>query len=110
MRDPWRLVAFSGEASVPVDCAASSAVIASWISSGDASRVLLNSPESISAGSSEGASSDLGGGGMGALFASPIRRSVIVNCAFVGTPRRIVLKHCQNVFTPMISRYMLPYF
>ena len=38
-----------------------------------------------------GGASERGGGGMGALFASPIRRRVIVNCAFVGTPRRMVL-------------------
>ena len=45
----------------------------------------------MEAGLEEGGWSERGGGGIGALFASPIRRSVIVSWAFVGTPLRIVL-------------------
>jgi hypothetical protein len=35
--------------------------------------------------------SALGGGGRGALFASPMRKRVSESCAFVGMPFRIVL-------------------
>lgn len=38
-----------------------------------------------------GRRSSLGTGGMGALFASPMRRRVSASCAFVGMPFRIVL-------------------
>ena len=41
--------------------------------------------------SSGGCKSSLGGGGMGALFDSPMRRRVSASCAFVGIPLRIVL-------------------
>ena len=43
------------------------------------------------AGWDGGGSSMRGGGGSGALLASPMRRRVIVNWAFVGTPLRRVL-------------------
>lgn len=36
--------------------------------------------------------SELGGGGSGALLASPVRSKVIVSCALVGTPFNIVLE------------------
>lgn len=45
----------------------------------------------MEAGLEDGGWSERGGGGMGALLASPIRRRVIVSWAFVGTPLRIVL-------------------
>ena len=45
----------------------------------------------MEAGLEDGGWSERGGGGIGALFASPIRRRVIVSWAFVGTPLRIVL-------------------
>lgn len=45
----------------------------------------------MEAGLEDGGWSERGGGGMGALFASPIRRSVMVSWALVGTPLRIVL-------------------
>lgn len=46
----------------------------------------------MEAGFEDGGWSERGGGGMGALFASPIRRRVTVSCALVGTPLRIVLR------------------
>ena len=46
----------------------------------------------MEAGLEDGGWSERGGGGMGALFASPIRRRVMVSWAFVGTPLRIVLE------------------
>ncbi len=55
----------------------------------DASRA--RSSPFMEAGLDDGGWSERGGGGMGALFASPIRRRVIVSWAFVGTPLRIVL-------------------
>ena len=47
-------------------------------------------------GLSGGGAEEVGGGGSGALFASPMRSSVIVSCAFVGTPLRSVLSICQR--------------
>jgi len=51
--------------------------MASWISALDASKV--RSSPLRDAGREEGGWSDVGGGGIGALFASPTRRSVIVS-------------------------------
>ena len=45
----------------------------------------------MEAGLEDGGWSERGGGGMGALFASPMRRSVMVSWALVGTPFSIVL-------------------
>ena len=45
----------------------------------------------MEAGLEGGGSSERGGGGRGALFASPIRRRVMVSWALVGTPLRSVL-------------------
>ena len=75
----------------------SSAVMASWSSSLLVSRV--NSSSFSEAGWDGGGSSDRGGGGIGALLASPIRRSVIVSWALVGTPLRIVLNHIVSIQT-----------
>ena len=46
----------------------------------------------IAAGSSGGGGPDAGGGGRGALWTSPMRRRVMVSCALVGTPSKIVLQ------------------
>ena len=52
----------------------------------------------MDAGLEDGGSSERGGGGMGALFASPIRRRVMVSWALVGTPLRIVLRRISQLF------------
>ena len=62
----------------------------SRISSLDASSV--KSSPFRDAGLDGGGWSERGGGGNGALFASPMRRRVMVSCAFVGTPLSIVLE------------------
>ena len=64
--------------------------MASWISSFEASNV-RSSPFN-EAGLEGGGSSERGGGGRGALFASPIRSRVMVSWAFVGIPLRSELE------------------
>ena len=60
--------------------------------------------------SSGGWRSSLGAGGMGVLFASPMRRSVSASCAFVGIPLRIVLMVRWEMLQGILSdfEYFLP--
>lgn len=68
---------------------AGSGLAACSISSGDASKARASS--FIEADRAGTGSNELGGGGIGAPFASPKRSNVIVTWAFVGTPLRIEL-------------------
>ncbi len=62
------------------------AELISWFEASRVRSSLFRSAAWPGAGSSE-----RGGGGRGARFASPMRKRVIVSWAFVGTPLRIVL-------------------
>jgi len=93
MRAPCRCFGFSSVLSCAASGSVGSAWIASWISAFDASNCRL-SPFS-ERGRDGGGSLERGGGGIGALLASPTRKRVMVSCASVGTPLKIVLRRDQ---------------